>query len=221
MSYSTMNALRCRVPEMKNDDGTVVVSQFDVGRDSLENLRAQLGGGRGTRPGTYTRIDVDGRLWMSDTDAECRDHFAPIQKAKYASGAGWGVEPEDHTPTGRGLVNGLGLGCVVGAMLDWLDHVDVVEIDARVAELVGGWFETEYPGRVTIHVDDAYTIKWPTGTEWDVAWHDIWPSLCTDNLVGMGKLHRRYGRRVRWQGSWGKELLQARRRRERDMPWHR
>jgi hypothetical protein len=185
------------------DADGIVVATFEVEKDSLENVRLMFQpGNRSCRPGTYHRIDVDGRLWMSDTDAEARDHLTPIIEA-------------DRAPGGRGLINGLGMGCVLGAWLDVLDHVDVVEIDPRVAEHIGGWYAAEYPGRVTVHVADAYTIAWPKGARWDVVWHDIWPSLCEDNLAEMGTLHRRYGRRAGWQGSWGKGLLEAERRRDR------
>jgi hypothetical protein len=103
---------------------------------------------------------------------------------------------------GRGLVNGLGLGCVVGAMLDSLEHVDVVELDERIIRTIGAWYVAEYPGRVTIHHGDAYKAKWLPNTYWDVVWHDIWPTIASDNLPGMATLHRKYGRRAGWQGSW-------------------
>jgi hypothetical protein len=50
-------------------------------------------------------------------------------------------------------------------------------------------------------------------------WHDIWLDLCTDNLEGMGKLHRKYGRRTDWQGSWEKDRLLSHRRREKARGW--
>lgn len=197
--------LACRIPPMDADGLTV--ERFTVERNSLENMRLLFQpGGRACLPGEYTRLTVDGVLWMSDTTAERRDHWTPVHKA-------------DQYPGGRGLVNGLGLGCVLGAMLDSLAHVDVVESDERVARLIGGWYQDQYGDRVTVHHADAYTIQWPTGTRWDVAWHDIWPTLCEDNLALMGKLHRRYGRRVAWQGSWGKGLLESERRRTRDAWW--
>lgn len=57
--------------------------------------------------------------------------------------------------------------------------------------------------------DGMLTIKWPTGTYWDVAWYDIWPEITSDNLEGMKRLHRSYGRRVGWQGSWARSLIEA------------
>jgi hypothetical protein len=68
-------------------------------------------------------------------------------------------------------------------------------------------------GRLTIHHGDALTYKWPVGTRWTVAWHDIWDTICEDNLPDMNRLHRRFGRRVDWQGSWCRDLIETERRR--------
>jgi hypothetical protein len=52
-----------------------------------------------------------------------------------------------------------------------------------------------------IHAD---ALKWmpPKVMRWSVVWHDIWDDISVDNLNEMTKLHRRYGRRCDWQGSW-------------------
>lgn len=188
------------------DDEGVVVREFTVAEHSLENVRLAFEGGRQTRPGTYHQLLVDGTLWMSDTDAEYRDHVTPILKA-------------DRRPGGRGLIHGLGMGCVLGAWLDVLDHVDVIESEERIVRLLGKWYESEYPGKVTVHHADAYTWRAPKGSRWDVVWHDVWPSLCADNLTEMATLHRRYGGRCDWQGSWGRALLQRERARSRSSWW--
>jgi hypothetical protein len=41
----------------------------------------------------------------------------------------------------------------------------------------------------------------------------------TDNLEDMHKLHRRFGRRADWQGSWGRSFLEHVRRQEQRMGW--
>ena len=171
----------------------VVVEQFLVEWDSLENLRLRMTG-RGCSPGFFWRLTIDGLLWMSDTDAERRDHLEPLFASSVYSG-------------GRGLVHGLGMGLVVAGMLNYLDHVDVVEADERVIRIIGGEYKRIFGDRITLHHDDALTRKWPRGSFWDVVWHDIWPDLAVRNLSEMAKLHRSYGGRSNWQGSWGKELI--------------
>jgi hypothetical protein len=202
---SLYDAMTVTVPE--GSIGTLQVERFTVERDSIENLRLALKGGRQTRPGTYTALRDGGTLWMSDTDAEKRDHMEALHAIR-----SWQAK--------RVLINGLGLGMVLAAALtfDHVEHVDVVEIDERVIGLVG----PHYAGpRVTIHHADAYeqAKNWPAGTRWDVAWHDIWPHLCVDNLTEMGRLHRSYGRRVDWQGSWGKALCERRREADKRSRW--
>lgn len=120
---------------------------------------------------------------------------------------------------GRVLVNGLGLGCVIRGLLaiEAVEHIDVVEISPELVELIGPYFEDE--DRVTIHIGDAFTFTWPAGTRWDCVWHDVWDDLSADNLNESSgharpgsyeKLHRRYGRRANWQGSWGWDFLKSR-----------
>ncbi len=103
---------------------------------------------------------------------------------------------------GRVLVSGLGLGCVVRGLLASPDveHIDVVEIDRGILDVVGPEFAGEF--RVTLHHGDALKIDWPASTRWDFAWHDIW-------CEGGGKLHvlhaelmARYARHVPSQGAW-------------------
>ena len=191
-----MARLAYRGPDFDIDG--VVVRRFVVPEDddkTFEQFVAELphvAMGRGCDPGTYAALSVDGKLWMSDTTAEKNDHLMPIAVA-------------DMAPGGRGLVTGLGLGCVVAAMLDSLDHVDVIERDWRVVETIGAWYKGTYGDRVEIIHADAYAYRWPGGQRWDVVWHDIWPSLSAKNLTGMAKLRNRYRSRAVWQGCWGFE----------------
>jgi len=198
MRTRTRTDHRVTVPEGELDGARV--ARFEIPEQSLENLRMRLRG-RGATPGWYTGLWIDGQLWMSDTNAEWYDHL----KAVYRIG---------ELDTKRVLINGLGIGMVVKAALDepHVEHVDVVEHDERVAKLIGPHYATD--PRFHLHVADAYTIDWPKGTRWDVAWHDIWPTISDDNLSLMSKLHRKYGRRVDWQGSWSQDQLRRLRRRE-------
>jgi hypothetical protein len=194
------DSLAVDLPETELDG--LKIERFEIRNDvetQIFNLRAD---GRGVRPGTYTKLTRDGRLWMSDTHAERRDHFEPLLKIA-------------RSRARRVLINGLGIGMIVQAALalDHVEHIDVVEIDPRVAALVGPHYTKS--GRVTIHVADAYeqTRRWPTGTRWDVGWSDIWPDMCADNLPGMAKLNRSYGRRCAWHACWGQQAIKFHERR--------
>jgi len=186
------------VPEGELDG--LRVERFEIGAHDINNLRNALRHGRGTKPGTYTRLMDGNRLWMSDVDAEKRDHLQAVFKI-----AG---------DAKRVLINGLGLGMVLAAALsfDHVEHVDVVEMDERVIKLVGPHYAAD--PRVTIHHADAYaqTRKWAPGTRWDVGWSDIWGDISTDDLETMAKMNRSYGRRCDWHECWGYWLLKRQQR---------
>jgi hypothetical protein len=139
---------------------------------------------------------------MSDSRAEIWEHYVPIDQMHWAQ-------------TKRVLIHGLGLGMVLNAALmqPHVEHVDVVELSEDVIKLVGPAYESD--PRVTIHHGDAFTYRFPPGTRWDIAWHDIWPTINSDNLPEMEKLHRRYGGRVGWQDSWARSNCLSLRNRER------
>ena len=177
------------------------VARFTVSKAdaSFERLRVVVTGNRRfVREGTYTSLKRKGTLVMSDTHDEIADHLNPIRKA-----------------AGHCLVNGLGLGVVIQAMLQKpeVEHVTVIEAAKEVIELVGPHYQGRFGERLTIVNADAYTWQPPKGFRYNVVWHDIWDNLCEDNLPLMHKLHRKYGRRTEWQGSWGREQLESERRR--------
>ena len=209
---SWSDTMTVTLPE--GESGNVRIARYEVTeRDQQAQLmRAAFTGDRRLVPaGTYTGLYRAGSLWMSDTPDEKRDHAPALRAAT-------------RLDAGRVLINGLGLGMIVGALLhlDTVTHIDVVEVDPDVVALVGPHYTAlaAAAGKtVTVHRGDAYTIQWPAGTRWDVAWHDVWADLCTDNLADMARLHRRYGRRVQWQGSWGRELTEHYRRREQRRRW--
>jgi hypothetical protein len=186
-----VKAMEVNLPEI--DTEGVKVSRFEVRSDNIRNMLLALKDGRGAHSGTYTRLDVDGRLWMSDTTAERRDHMEPLWQM-------W-----NHGNVKRVLINGLGLGMIVNAALTmpWIEHIDIVEREERVARLIGGHYAAD--PRVSIHVADAYeqAKRWPAGTRWDVGWSDIWPDMSEDDLPSMARLNRSYGRRCDWHRCWG------------------
>ena len=178
----------CIVPETKR--GSVVIERFAV-----SEAASQLSGLRGdcVPTGTYTRLMVEGKLVMSDTPKEKNDHCALFRNAQ-----------------GHVLLNGLGLGCCLNVVRNSKDvtHVTVIESNPDVIAVVAPHF----PGVEIIHAD-ALEWKPPKGVRYNAVWHDIWSDMCTDNLLEMHCLHRRYGRRCDWQGSWSREHLERERRR--------
>lgn len=186
---------RVDVPE--GVSGEWSVSRFTVSEQdaAYTRMRAALNPrerGREVPAGTYTQLRRGRTLVMSDTPAEIMDHLDFI-----------------HAATGRVLIHGLGLGMVLKAVLAKPDvtHVDVVEISEDVIRLVAPSYADP---RVRIRHGDALTYRWPVGFSWDAVWHDVWDNICGDNLPSMKTLHRRYGKRTRWQGSWAREQCEGR-----------
>lgn len=185
------------IPE--GEHGAWQVQQFEVPDNfstEMYNLRAirDLGPHRVVPPGQYTRL-LDTQLMkgeqtvMSDTPAEAWEHYPPYRMAQ-----------------GHVLLNGLGLGVLLKAILSKpsIERVTVVEISEDVIALVSPSYRDR---RLAIIHDDALTWRPQRGTRFDVVWHDIWTDICKDNLPDMRRLHRQHGRRCDWQGSWSREYL--------------
>jgi hypothetical protein len=153
--------------------------------------------GRRLPPGKYTRLMHENRgCVMSDTPAEQWDHYSFIRQAK-----------------GHVLMNGLGIGMALNAILKEeasnspVEKVTVVEIDRDVIDLVGPHYLQDE--RVEIVHSSAFDYQPPKGVRYGAVWHDIWDAITGDNLDEMATLHRKYGRRSDWQGSWCKAECQA------------
>lgn len=193
------------VPE--GESGTVAVQRFEINADNdIMQMRDVIRLGRPRTPlGQYTKLVRNGQLWMSDTLAEWSDHKFAWSKMRQHGG--------------RVLVNGLGIGLIVQAALtlDNVEHIDVVEIDEDVIKLVAPHYACD---RLTVHHADAYTVKWPVSTKWTVAWHDVWPTMCEDDLPDRTRLMRKYGNRVQWQGCWGQDVILRERQRDRRRGWY-
>lgn len=164
----------------------LVIKEQDT---QLHNLREAIHGShRVIYPGEFTELRVNGHLWMSDTPAELRD----LDDFRLSIHPGSTV-----------LLHGLGLGCALHmAFVRGAENVTVVEKDTDVIALVGAHWKDRYGSRLTIIEGDALTWKPPKSAHWNVVWHDIWPDICSDNIHQMMILHRRFGRRSDWQGSW-------------------
>lgn len=148
-------------------------------------MRAALRGmGRLVPKGRYLALRRNGSIIMSDTPDELRD----LREFRYQA-------------TGAVLINGLGLGIATCMALGKpeVTSVTVIELSQDVINLVAPHI---IDSRLTIIQADAYTYLPKKGTKFDVVWHDIWDTICADNLEGMKRLHRKYGKRATWQGSW-------------------
>lgn len=180
------------IPE--GESGSWKVERFTVTAEQaqFEALRAMISSnrGRGVPEGTYTSLTRNGRVIMSDTPAEIRDHYEAIRRAR-----------------GRVLIAGLGIAMVTRAILEKpeVDHVTVIDLSPDVIALVAPSIQARYGNRVEIVCADIMTWKPPKGARWDVAWYDIWDNIVSDNLTEMTALHRKFGTKVGWQGSWAKE----------------
>lgn len=191
------------VPEGELDG--LRVKKFEVKPGSVHNFMLGMTG-RSTRPGWYTKLTDTrtGTLWMSDTDAERRDHAEAVCAM-------------DFEKASRVLINGLGLGMVLAAALtyDHVTHIDVVEKDERVIKLIGPHYQTD-PRVNIIHTDAWDQMKqWPRDRRWDVGWTDIWPEINADNREEYMAMNRFYNRRCNWHGCWAWDMVKREYRRSR------
>lgn len=180
-----MRDIKISVPD--GVSGNWAVQSFTVSEEDAKfaGLRAVMHGGRGgIKAGTYKKIKRGETLVMSNTPDEIRDfsHFV-------------------HRATGKILVNGLGLGVLLRALLDKpeITEITVIEKSQDVIKLVS---ETYKDKRLTIINADAFEYQPPKEKRYDCVWHDIWDNITSDNIPEMKILHRKYGRKCDYQESW-------------------
>jgi len=169
------------LPEMQK--GSCKIEKFTTDRVDFHSLVR----GRGVPVGeTYTKLTRDGALVMTDTPAEMRDHDSAVWHAN-----------------GSCLLNGLGIGMVLKNILlkPTVTDVTIVEISQDLIDLVSPYYTD---ARISYLCYDALIYQPPKGKRYQMVWHDIWDTICADNLPEMAKLHRKYSRRTDWQGSWCK-----------------
>lgn len=169
--------------------GNWKVEEFTVTNEQSEfdMMRGMMNGGRYVPAGTYKRLikcNSFNDTIMSNTPDEIRDQMSFIRNAK-----------------GEVLVNGLGLGITLELLLEKpeVTHITVIEKSDDVMKLTAPYFSNE---RVTIIHADAFEYVPPKGKKYGAVWHDIWDSICGDNLEQMKILRRKYSRKTEWQGCW-------------------
>jgi len=138
--------------------------------------------------GCYRRLMKSGEVVMSNTPMEVRTCTEFLDNAR-----------------GSLLINGLGLGMVLHAVLQLpqVTRVTVIERELDVINLVGNTFSSD--PRVEIIHEDAFLFSPPAGAVYDAAWHDIWHFHSHRNLDEMEALERKYLSLTNWQGCWGKQ----------------
>jgi len=242
---SWRDAWKVHLPE--GTSGAWKIEHFEVDKKaaSFGTVRAIASGtGRSVPEGRYTGLYRGQSLIMSDTPDEMRDHVFPYDEARrrgghvLINGLGLGMV--------TAAILNAELQCESCMQYPWngecdctqqleeaglqskphvagdryaVDKVTVIEKSADVIALVGPALTGRFGARLEIIEADAFEFKPPKGQRFSVVWHDMWDNLCTDNLEGMGTLHRKYGHRCDWQGSWGREILQRYRRQERNQGW--
>lgn len=186
--------------------GKVRVERFEITQSDMLSimLRAAVHPGEARRmpaAGWYTRLLIDGQIVMSDTRAEMNDHLPALRAVLRAVER----EPDDA----RVLINGLGLGMFAAAAIRaGAKHVDVVEVNPYVIEAVGYDLDRLAAAAgvsLTIHHCDALQKTWKPRTRWSYVWHDIWPTITSDNLPSIHRLKRMYARHCDEQGVWAED----------------
>jgi hypothetical protein len=188
-----------QVPDGRSGDWSIDTFTISPDAAKMDALRGLFNGsGRYATAGTYQRLLRGRTVVMSNTPDEIRDHY-----------------PLKYNATGHVLINGLGLGMCIEMIRHSEDvtRITVIENSKDVITLVAPTYRAD-PKVEIIHAD-AYDYQPPKGIRYGAVWHDIWDAICTDNLPEMARLHRKYGRRTDWQGSWMKPYLQREARRER------
>lgn len=200
------------VPTVERDG--VLIDRFTITEhdESVDRLRAALNpqrADRSVRAGTYSRLTVDGSLWMTDTPAECADLR--------------GVDVELRGATSA-LIVGLGLGVVLNRAIvtHGVPRIDVVEVEPRVIEAVGPHYRGLAEARdldLTIHEADVH--RWRPGrwVWWDVGFFDIWAHIDSGDLPEVTRLRRRFRNRLGWFGAWAQTERLAQQRRTRTGLW--
>ena len=190
-----LQKLRPRVKPVKF--GKWEVQEFEVSEDNaiLFNFKESLHGTTRTiTSGKYIKLAHKGCLVMSNTPAELSE-LSPFERAlkRYAV---------DDKPI---LINGLGLGIALQVALFYpCSEIYIIEIDKDLIKEISKYF----PERKIRFINaDALKYVAPKGLKYSVVWHDIWDTICLDNIPEMTTLHRKYGRRCDWQSSWSKDMI--------------
>lgn len=181
--------------------GPWAIESFEIEeQDAAEyNLRLSLkgmGSHHYVTPGKYKRlVHAERGVVMSNTPMEVRTNAEFIKAAR-----------------GNVLINGLGLGMVLHAILNKpeVKKVTVVELDLDVIALTAPHFREHIASeRLVIVNEDCFKYVPPRGSRYHVVWHDIWDTICDENVYDMDKLKRKYAHRALVQMCWAEADCKA------------
>jgi hypothetical protein len=192
-----MKQWRVEAPDGKS--GAWSVESFEVSKDgaALQNLRASINRRpvESIMPGHYKRLMHERRgVIMSNTQMEQRTNEVAWRRA-----------------TGRVLINGLGLGMLLHAILDKLEveYVRVIEAEADVIRLVWPTFE-KHRGRAEIVHADSLEYEPFEGERFDFVWHDIWDYTGAAMIPTMTKLRKKWAKHCEEQLAWTEDIARQR-----------
>jgi len=123
---------------------------------------------------TYTRLFIDGRLWMTDAEFEIYTNQDFVNRA-----------------FGHVLIAGLGLGLIIEPLLKQSDvaSVTVLERSADVIALIGPLYDNP---KLTIVEADVHTWE-PPAKKYHFVYFDIWPDVPnSDQAAEIAALKKRY-----------------------------
>jgi hypothetical protein len=179
------------IPEGISGEWSVTKVSINIDKVGLYNLRVLRDGmpKRIIPEGNYTRLCHSIDVIMSDTPAEAHEHLIGY-----------------HEANGNVLINGLGLGFFLKALINkpTVRFITVIEKSEDVLKLVSQHYQND---RVAIICADAFDWQPRSGERFDYVWHDIWPEIDDDNKLEMKELRNKYRHYANKQGCWSETYL--------------
>jgi hypothetical protein len=192
---------------VKNGVATLASYKISGEQAMMENLRLVRDGGWLFRvtEGEYIKLIVNNQLMMSDTPMEKNSNQEFVRNAN-----------------GHVFIAGLGIGLILNALRDKVksgivNKITVIEKYQDVIDLISHKF-SDMP--IEYICDDVLNYKPNKDQKYDTIYFDIWPTISTDNLPEISKLHNRFKNHKNknnpscWMGSWMQKYLQNKKREE-------
>lgn len=196
------------LPELTGNG--IEIKHFQMSK--FEVIRACMQGGwmnSGLRENhTYTKLYLNGNLWMSDTPMEKRSNNEFIRHAN-----------------GNVLIFGLGIGLIIYPLLndENIKSITVIEKNKELIDLLLPILKSYDTNNVLQIIEgDAfeYHSQIAKETKFDTIYFDIWVDICTDNYESIKKVEKPYRKFLNRENpncffnSWLKEYYQSEIRRE-------